>query len=452
MPKVTVIMNCYNSAEHLREAMDSVFRQSWPDWEIVFWDNCSTDDSAAIAQSYGEKVRDFLAEKTVPLGAARNLAIAKAEGSLLAFLDCDDEWLSTKLEKQVMLFNANPRLGLVSTDTEMFSEKGTLSRMFESTHPARGMVFRELMTRQWISMSSAMIRKSALDSLGEWFDAVAIDAPCSGEGMFRKSPEARGEWSEANVRLCAARQRRIVSDAWAALRPGGVLIYSTCTFNRTEDEENVRWIAEELGGEDAGAMVPPDWGIEEREAGGVRCFRLWPHRIAGEGFFAAAIRKGGQRGRPLRPKPRKTLLAEASRSETAELSRWVGQPDLMRFARIGDSLYGYYATPFADIRSAAEYLNTLHSGICMGQMFGGRLKPDHSLAMFHDLARSAAAETPLSSDEALHYLRREDFAPQAEAAEGMNLMTFEGYALGWAKRIGNRFNNLYPKSQMILNK
>lgn len=151
-------------------------------------------------------------------------------------------------------------------------------------------------------------------------------------------------------------------------------------------------------------------------------------------------------------KPRKTLFAEASRSETAELSRWVGQPDLMRFARIGDSLYGYYATPFADIRSAAEYLNTLHSGICMGQMFGGRLKPDHSLAMFHDLARSAAAETPLSSDEALHYLRREDFAPQAEAAEGMNLMTFEGYALGWAKRIGNRFNNLYPKSQMILNK
>lgn len=134
--------------------------------------------------------------------------------------------------------------------------------------------------------------------LGEWFDAVAVDAPCSGEGMFRKSPEARGEWSEANVRLCAARQRRIVSDAWAALRPGGVLIYSTCTFNRTEDEENVRWIAEELGGEDAGAMVPPDWGIEEREAGGVRCFRLWPHRIAGEGFFAAAIRKGGQRGRP----------------------------------------------------------------------------------------------------------------------------------------------------------
>lgn len=188
MPKVTVIMNCYNSAEHLREAMDSVFRQSWPDWEIVFWDNCSTDDSAAIAQSYGEKVRYFLAEKTVPLGAARNLAIAKAEGSLLAFLDCDDEWLSTKLEKQVMLFNANPRLGLVSTDTEMFSEKGTLSRMFESTHPARGMVFRELMTRQWISMSSAMIRATALTGLSS-----AGVAPGTGQN---------GGWFDESLNVC----------------------------------------------------------------------------------------------------------------------------------------------------------------------------------------------------------------------------------------------------------
>lgn len=170
MPKVTVIMNCYNSAEHLREAMDSVFGQTWTDWEIVFWDNCSTDESPAIAQSYGPKVRYFRGEKNVPLGAARNLAIARAEGELLAFLDCDDEWLPTKLERQVALFEANPRVGLACTDTEMFGEKGTLSRMFESTRPARGMVFRELMTRQWISMSSAMIRKAALESLGEWFD------------------------------------------------------------------------------------------------------------------------------------------------------------------------------------------------------------------------------------------------------------------------------------------
>lgn len=170
MPKVTVIMNCYNSAEHLREAMDSVFRQTWADWEIVFWDNCSTDESPAIAQSYGPKVRYFRGETNVPLGAARNLAIARAEGELLAFLDCDDEWLPTKLERQVALFEANPKVGLACTDTEMFGEKGTLSRMFESARPARGMVFRELMRRQWVSMSSAVIRKAALESLGEWFD------------------------------------------------------------------------------------------------------------------------------------------------------------------------------------------------------------------------------------------------------------------------------------------
>ena len=170
MPKVSVIMNCYNSATHLREAMDSVFAQTWTDWEIVFWDNCSTDDSAVIAQSYGERVRYFLANKTVPLGAARNLAIAKAEGELLAFLDCDDVWMPEKLARQVALFDANPRVGLVCTDTLMFSDRGILSRMFEGTSPERGMVFRELMTRQWISMSSAMIRRAALDSLGEWFD------------------------------------------------------------------------------------------------------------------------------------------------------------------------------------------------------------------------------------------------------------------------------------------
>lgn len=308
--------------------------------------------------------------------------------------------------------------------------------------------------RKWGIGNTAVTNNdpSHLAGLAEWFDIVAIDAPCSGEGMFRKNPEARETWSEAGVRLCAARQRRIVSDAWEALRPGGLLIYSTCTFNRQENEENVAWIADTLGGGDAGATVPSEWGIEETEAGGIRCFRFWPHRVAGEGFFAAAIRKGGQRGRPVRPKPRKALLTDATRAETAALSRWTGQPELMHFARIGDSLYGYYAAPYAAIRSAAEHLNTLHSGICMGQLYGGKLKPDHSLAMFHDLSRNAAAETPLSYDDALRYLRREELGPDARLDEGMNLLTFDGHALGWAKRIGSRTNNLYPKSLMILNK
>ena len=179
MPAFSVIMNCLNCAGDLREALDSVVAQTCEDWEIVFWDNGSSDASPAIAQSYGEKVRYFRAEKTVPLGAARNLAIARAEGRYIAFLDCDDVWLPEKLERQKMLLDANPRLGLVSTDTEMFDGARVLNRLFAHARPERGRVFRALMTRQWVSMSSAVVRREALDGLKDaqgqsvaphWFD------------------------------------------------------------------------------------------------------------------------------------------------------------------------------------------------------------------------------------------------------------------------------------------
>lgn len=169
MPTVSVIMNCYNSAAHLREALDSVCNQTYQDWEIIFWDNASTDESPRIAQNYGAKVQYFRAPQTTPLGEARNLAIAQAKGTLIAFLDCDDLWLPQKLEKQVPLFQ-NDLVGLTCTDTELFSEKKILSRFFSTTRPERGMVFRALVQQQWISMSSAMIRKSALESLDQWFD------------------------------------------------------------------------------------------------------------------------------------------------------------------------------------------------------------------------------------------------------------------------------------------
>ncbi len=170
MPAVSVIMNCLNGAVHLRDALDSVFAQTWTDWEIVFRDNASTDASPDIAASYGPRVRLFRAESTTPLGQARNFALEQCRGEYIAFLDCDDVWLPSKLEKQLVLFHADPQIGLVCTDTEMFRSGKTLSRLFATTSPARGHVFRELMTRQWISMSSAMLRRTALDSLDHPFD------------------------------------------------------------------------------------------------------------------------------------------------------------------------------------------------------------------------------------------------------------------------------------------
>lgn len=169
-PRVSVIMNCLNSSADLREAMDSVMAQSFVHWEIIFWDNGSNDASPQIAQSYGPKVRYFRAETTVPLGAARNLAIAQAQGEYIAFLDCDDIWLPSKLELQVALFDTNPRLGLVCTDTEVFSGSRVRSTLFSKGIPPKGRVFRQLLEAQWISMSSAMIRRSTLDALNECFD------------------------------------------------------------------------------------------------------------------------------------------------------------------------------------------------------------------------------------------------------------------------------------------
>lgn len=170
MPAVSVIMNCYNSARYLREALDSVFAQTFRDWEVVFWDNASTDASPGIAQSYGDQVRYFRAPTTTPLGIARNLAIAESRGDLIAFLDCDDVWLPEKLRKQVALFENNPQLGLACTDTVVFEEGRELSRMFANGRARRGKVFAELIRDQWISMSSAMLRRSALERLEEWFD------------------------------------------------------------------------------------------------------------------------------------------------------------------------------------------------------------------------------------------------------------------------------------------
>ncbi len=271
-------------------------------------------------------------------------------------------------------------------------------------------------------------------SLAGWFDVVLVDAPCSGEGMFRRHPEARAEWSEANVDLCAKRQRRIMADIWDALKPGGYLIYSTCTFNRAENEDNVEWLLREYGGEQVDVDVPE--GVERTDFG----YRFWPHKVDGEGFFAAAVRKDDGRAKTQRPKPRREALEDAPRDIVRELGRWAGQPELMRFARAGENFYGFYGTLYHDIRTLAGVLSVIYSGVRMGQVFKGKLKPDHPLALFHDL-RAEAVELPL--EQILAYLRKADINPEL-LAEGMNLVAYGGHAVGWAKRIGGRVNNLYP--------
>jgi glycosyltransferase involved in cell wall biosynthesis len=168
MPLVSIIMNCRNCSVYLREALDSVYQQTFKDYEIIFWDNQSTDESGKIAQGYGAPLKYFRGEESLPLGAARNAAIEKAAGKYIAFLDCDDIWLPEKLEKQVALLESNNELGLVYSDCYLIDSAGKAAEntYFFNKKPFRGMVFKELFQANLVTLLTAVITREALEKVG----------------------------------------------------------------------------------------------------------------------------------------------------------------------------------------------------------------------------------------------------------------------------------------------
>ncbi|MFZ4801182.1 MAG: glycosyltransferase family 2 protein [Chlorobium sp.] len=168
LPLVSVIINCYNSEAYLKDAVDSVYCQSYGNWEIILWDNASIDNTAAIAQSYDSRLKYFCGEKNVPLGMARNLAIQKSQGDLIAILDSDDVWFPDKLEKQVLHFQ-NPKVGLSYANTVYFNNKGKSFILYKKQMP-EGDIFRNLLQFYFLCISSVVVRKTALDNLQECFD------------------------------------------------------------------------------------------------------------------------------------------------------------------------------------------------------------------------------------------------------------------------------------------
>jgi len=249
MPKVSVVMNCLNGERYLREAIDSVVAQTYPHWEIVFWDNASTDASPEIAKSYGERIRYFRSPETYPLAKARKLALAEARREYVAFLDCDDIWQPRKLEKQIVLFEANPRVGLVFCDTEFFNEKGIIRQLYKRKRekPLRGMVFRELLRRYFLSTETVVIRSKALDDLGAGFDErlnimhdkdLFLKIACHYELDYVDEPLAQwrvhgGSWSHSKYELSAA-ESELVLEKWLKTDPHFEETYAeeVATFRR----------------------------------------------------------------------------------------------------------------------------------------------------------------------------------------------------------------------------
>jgi NOL1/NOP2/fmu family ribosome biogenesis protein len=288
----------------------------------------------------------------------------------------------------------------------------------------------------------------------QWADVVAVDAPCSGEGMFRKDETARAEWTEQSVDMCAARQMDILTQAWKSLKAGGLLIYSTCTFNRIEDEGVLEQMIAQWGEEiepSAVISVPEQWGIECLKVGYFQGFRSFPHRTKSEGFFVAVARKRADvGGRSTTPKPRKKIMIDAPKDAVKELSRWVVESQTLRFAQVADSFYAYPAEYFETIRSLANNLTVIYSGVEMGQIFKGKLKPEWSLSQSVWYNRDVVPAVDVDLETALDYLRKGDVETTL-FTEGINLVCSVGYALGFVKRIGARVNNGYPNSLKINN-
>ena len=285
------------------------------------------------------------------------------------------------------------------------------------------------------------------------FDVVAVDAPCSGEGMFRKSEDACEQWSEGNVAMCAERQWEILQNAFRALRAGGVLLYSTCTFNRSEDEDILRRACEEFGEElepSESIAVSDDWGVVTGQEGVFKTFRFFPHRITGEGMFMAVARKSATAKESRRlPKARRKAINLVDKRSAEELQRWLTDGEKFCFFEAGDTLYGCRKSHYEEIETLSGRLAVIYSGVAMGQIFKGRLKPDAALALAVDLRREAVACSEVSEEVALNFLRKQDLEASL-FEEGINLVVCRGAALGFVKRIGGRVNNMYPNSLRIL--
>ncbi len=275
--------------------------------------------------------------------------------------------------------------------------------------------------------------------LHETFDIIGVDAPCSGEGMFRKDPEAVSQWTPALVKECAERQKEIIDNLWNALKPGGHMIYSTCTFNRDENESIVQYILDSyLDAEIVNLDFPEDWNIVERDG----CAHFLPGRVRGEGLTVAVIHKTGSpspvKNRPLKPQKEDNI--------TQECSRWLSPK--LRIEKNGDNVTAI-PEQWAQLTANLEKtLDVIYRGVHVAAIKGKDVIPSQALALSTALNSEAFPKAEISYREAIAYLRRE--AITVDAPKRFVLLTFGGRPLGFVKNLGNRANNLYPQEWRIL--
>ncbi len=279
-----------------------------------------------------------------------------------------------------------------------------------------------------------------------FFDIIVVDAPCSGEGLFRRDPSAIDEWSESNASICAQRQKRILADVWPALAEDGMLVYSTCTYNPAENEENISWLTEFAEVEGIELTIPEEWGIVTTEASNIPCYRFYPHMVPGEGYFTAAVQKKGRLDGEKRSKE-KSALPLASKAEQSVLSDLLQQLPLS-LIKFEENFLAFPTNQLQSLDQVKAALRIVHAGVKIGEIKQTSLIPAHDLAVSTIINTSHFPSLEVSLEQSISFLRRDDFR-LAFQEQGWNLITYRRHPIGWAKNIGSRFNNGYPKEWRI---
>ncbi len=276
-----------------------------------------------------------------------------------------------------------------------------------------------------------------------FFDVIVVDAPCSGEGLFRRDEEAMKEWSPENVQLCVSRQQRILEAVWGCLKPNGILIYSTCTFNTQEDEENLDWLTKEYESETLSLTLQPEWGITEvRSAAGAVGYKFFPHKAKGEGFFMSVIRKNSGADHGFNTKKSKSPFAYLSKETESETKDWLKNEGLKKLL-FGEQVLAMPKNKVDDIIYLTNHLHIVSCGLEVAELKKKNSIPSPALALSMDLNRDQFPSVDLDYKDALRYLARENF--DAELPDGdWILVCYQTIPLGWLKKINNRFNNYYP--------
>lgn len=303
------------------------------------------------------------------------------------------------------------------------------------------------------------------EEVHHYFDVILTDVPCSGEGMFRKDAVAIEEWSGENVEICWQRQQRIIKDIWGSLKPGGLLIYSTCTYNTQEDEENVSWICNEFGAEVLPVSIDSQWQVSGSlwQGSDAPVYRFMPHRTRGEGFFLAALRKPideendaddffsykapVKKGKAAKGKKEPQSVVTKEHLKTAQ--SWLNDSSAFQLEVVGSRVVAIPGRFANDCAMLKDKLRVVQAGIAMGEVKGKDLIPDHALAMSNALKQEAFGQCDIDYTQAIAYLRKEAISLPETAPLGYVLVTYKSIPLGFVKNIGKRANNLYPQEWRI---